>query len=202
MQFETQLAEAASRGLHDAAQPLTVLQGLLELALEQAQSVRDYREALTGALAEAARVTACFENVRQLVRLQQPALDVCDFSISEIVHDLVGGLCSVSGPDREAMAHASQGRARQALSVLISAALHGLREVEVLVESQSLAVEVKLSVSGDTGLSSSNLEMPQLLAASAGCEIRFSETFDSVSLILPKAVAVQPIDKKGTLTHV
>jgi signal transduction histidine kinase len=203
MQLDTQLAKAASRGLHDTAQPLTVLQGLLELALEQAKSVGEYREALTAALSETARVTACFENVRQFVRLQQPAPDVCDFSISEIVQDVVGGLRPVVTTSSDVLVHASQGRVRHALSLLISTmALRGLGGIEVLVGPQPLTVEVRLTVSGAADLLSSDLEMPQLIAISAGGEMRFSESFDSVSLILPKAAAVQPIDKKGSLTHV
>jgi hypothetical protein len=206
MQLETQIAKAASRELHDTAQPLTVLQGLLELALERAHTVDDYREALTAALSETARVTACFENVRQLVRLQQPAPDVCDFPISQSLQDVLGGSLAAKvefNTATQVLVHASQGRVRQALSLLISyVTFNGLDEVEISVESQAIAVEVKLRVSSDIDLLSSNLEMPQLIAASAGGEIRFSETFDSVSLILPKAVAVQPTDKKGKLSHV
>ena len=77
--FHPALARATSRGLHDTAQPLTVLQGLLEFTLMQAQTVQEYRESVTSALAELSRLTACFENVRQLVRLQHPAADICQF---------------------------------------------------------------------------------------------------------------------------
>jgi signal transduction histidine kinase len=205
MQLETQIAKAASRGLHDTAQPLTVLQGLLELALEQARTTEDYRKALTAALSETARVTACFENVRQLVRLQQPAPDVCAFSISQALQDVLGETRTAEvefTTATELLVYGSQGRVRQALSLLISAvALNALDEVEILVDAQPLSVEVRLSVSGETDLLSSNLEMPQLIAASTGGEIRFCETFDAVSLLLPRA-AVQPTDKKGMLTHV
>ena len=208
MQLETQIAKAASRGLHDTAQPLTVLQGLLELTLMQAQTVADYRESVTTALAETARVTACFENVRQLVRLQQPAPDVCDFSISQVVQDVVGelqGPNAVLSPSKfpRNLVHASQGRVHQALSLLISAIiLNGGDDVQISIESQSLTLAVRLGVAVSDKSLATSLEMAHLVAASAGGEIQISEAFDSVSLILPKALMDQSTDKKGTSNHV
>jgi signal transduction histidine kinase len=65
-----EITQAVSRGLHDLAQPLTVLQGSLELALMQAETVEECREAMTAALAEAERVTATLKRTRHLLRLQ------------------------------------------------------------------------------------------------------------------------------------
>jgi signal transduction histidine kinase len=65
-----EIAQAVSRSLHDMAQPLTVLQGSLELALMQAETLEQCREAMAIALAEAERVTAGLKRARHLVRLQ------------------------------------------------------------------------------------------------------------------------------------
>jgi signal transduction histidine kinase len=206
MHLETQIAKAASRGLHDTAQPLTVLQGVLELALEQARTVEECREALASALSEAARVTACFEHVRQLVRLQQPASDVCDFALEEAVQEVAGslpGVKVVENPAKDVLVRASRGRVRQALSLLMSAvALNGPQEIRISIMVSQNELAVQLSFLGDFDSLASDLEMAHLVAASAGCEIRFSETFDSVALILPEAKILKPADQKGTLTHV
>ncbi len=60
-----------SRQLHDATQPLTVLQGLLELALIKSQTVEDYRQSVELALKESARVAICFVELRDLITLHQ-----------------------------------------------------------------------------------------------------------------------------------
>jgi hypothetical protein len=183
-----------------------VLQGLLELALIQARTVEDYRESLATALTEMARLTACFENVRQLVRLQQPASDVCDFSLSQTLQDVIDGFPGakvVGNPAEADLVQASQGRARQALGLLMSAVLLNSGEApEISIEPLPLALAVQLSVAGDFDSLASSLEMAQLVAASAGCEIRFSQALDSVSFILPIAGTDQPTHQKGTLTHV
>jgi hypothetical protein len=57
---------AIARGLHQAAQPLSVLQGTLELALLQANSVREYKDAVERSLEELQRVTECFKNLCSL----------------------------------------------------------------------------------------------------------------------------------------
>jgi signal transduction histidine kinase len=205
------LASAASRGLHDTAQPLTVLQGLLELTLMQAQTVEDYRESVTTALAEMARVIACFENVRQLVRLQQPAPDVYSFSISEAVQAVVEELQTIgtkvafspAPAATEDLVHASRSRVRHALSLLISAVAVGSPGgVRILIDAPPLPLAVRLSANESSEALPAGMEMAHLVAASAGGKIQFSQTSYSVLLILPKAVVDQSTDMKGTSNHV
>jgi hypothetical protein len=50
--------------LHQVAQPLTVLQGALELALIKAETVQEYRESVGTALVQAARVIECLNQIR------------------------------------------------------------------------------------------------------------------------------------------
>jgi len=53
--------------LHRTMQPLTVLHGVLELALSESHSVGDYRSAVEHALAESERVVGCIRQLRRLV---------------------------------------------------------------------------------------------------------------------------------------
>jgi hypothetical protein len=62
------ITDAVFRGLHQAAQPLTVLQGLLELALTTPHTEQEYKRFLKRAMDESRRVGACFDAVRELVR--------------------------------------------------------------------------------------------------------------------------------------
>ena len=66
-----EIARAVSQELHQAAQPLTVLQGLLELSLLNSGTIEDYRSSLERAMDEVRRVVAGFDQVRELVRLTQ-----------------------------------------------------------------------------------------------------------------------------------
>lgn len=57
------------RQLHQITQPLSVLQGTLELALIQAGNADDYRRAVVKALHEVTRVTECFDELRRQIGL-------------------------------------------------------------------------------------------------------------------------------------
>jgi hypothetical protein len=66
---DQQSSDAITRGLHQAAQPLSVLQGTLELALLQANSVSEYKHAVERSLEELQRVTECFKSLCSLPNL-------------------------------------------------------------------------------------------------------------------------------------
>jgi len=59
--------EAVSHGLHQVAQPLTVLQGVLELALIEPNTLEGYRRSLTRAMAQWQRAADSIDAVRQLL---------------------------------------------------------------------------------------------------------------------------------------
>jgi hypothetical protein len=63
-------AIALSRELHQATQPITVLQGTLELALLTASTTAEYRRVIERSLKELQRVTECFEHLRAFIQLQ------------------------------------------------------------------------------------------------------------------------------------
>ena len=53
-----------SRQLHQTTQPLSILQGVLELALVQARTAEEYRGAVVQALQEVERLCDCFAELR------------------------------------------------------------------------------------------------------------------------------------------
>ena len=55
-----------SEVLHQTAQPLTVLIGILELALMQAETITDYRESVERSLFEVTRVIDCLNQARKI----------------------------------------------------------------------------------------------------------------------------------------
>ncbi len=215
--FHPAIAKAASRTLHDAAQPLTVVQGLLELTLLQAKSVEEYRESVEAALVEMARVGDCFNRVRQIVRLQQPANDVIVFRMYHAVALALQEL-KAAAPDVEVIVAprvdqdfvaASQSRTHHALSLLLSAAtlaLNGERTLYLSVEplSETCVARVRTAALNKQLNQSiiAALEMAQVVGASAGGKIEIIEAPFAVSLVLPKAVIDQSADQKGTPDHV
>lgn len=62
---------AISRVLHDMAQPLTMLIGMLELTLIRPQSESEWRMSVEGALEQAGRTVEYLNQVRELVHLQR-----------------------------------------------------------------------------------------------------------------------------------
>jgi hypothetical protein len=64
-----------SMGLHQATQPLTILQGTLELALLNASTVEAYREAIEQSLAELQRVMQCFDHLRSVTQSASSRID-------------------------------------------------------------------------------------------------------------------------------
>jgi hypothetical protein len=70
--FDPIKAGAILHQLHQTAQPLTVLQGLLELALLSPATAEEYRAVIQRAVKESLRVTAGFEQMRMLVANSLP----------------------------------------------------------------------------------------------------------------------------------
>jgi signal transduction histidine kinase len=58
--------------LHQTAQPLTVLQGLLELALLSSATAEEYRGVIQRAVEESRRVSRGFDQMRKLVATLSP----------------------------------------------------------------------------------------------------------------------------------
>ena len=60
--------QAAAMALHQLAQPLTVLQGLIELNLLEDRSPEQYRECLNQAFVETSRLVKCLADAREAFR--------------------------------------------------------------------------------------------------------------------------------------
>jgi signal transduction histidine kinase len=60
------MTAAMSEVLHQTAQPLTVLLGILELALLQAETITDYRESVERSLFEVTRLIDCLNQARKI----------------------------------------------------------------------------------------------------------------------------------------
>jgi signal transduction histidine kinase len=73
MQQDNLLAVASV--LHQLAQPLTVLHGLIELSLLENQSADQYRECLKQALTESERLVGYLSDARQAIRVVQRATE-------------------------------------------------------------------------------------------------------------------------------
>lgn len=54
------------QALHQTAQPLTVLQGVLELALIKAETIQEYRQSIETALLQTGRIIDCLNQIRVL----------------------------------------------------------------------------------------------------------------------------------------
>jgi len=89
--FDPLAASALSRELHHSAQPLTVLQGVLELGLLTSTTTEDYRDVIQRAMEESRRVSSSFDLVRKLLHAHQSAA-LSTFSVSDLVGAVVMGL--------------------------------------------------------------------------------------------------------------
>jgi len=74
-----------TRGLHQAAQPLTALQGWLELALAGSHTEDEYKASIRQAIEESRRVLACFDRVREMARRPHPTSPSPGFAASAVV---------------------------------------------------------------------------------------------------------------------
>jgi signal transduction histidine kinase len=66
---------AVSSVLHQLAQPLTVLHGLIELSLLENQSAEQYRECLKQALTESVRLAEYLSDARKAIRMEHRATE-------------------------------------------------------------------------------------------------------------------------------
>jgi len=70
---------AISRGLHDLAQPLTMLLGMLELALIRPQTESELRNSMAGSIEQANRAIGLLNQIRELVNEQRTVKSVDAF---------------------------------------------------------------------------------------------------------------------------
>jgi hypothetical protein len=220
---EREIVGTISRGLHQTTQPLTVLQGTLELALLNARTVDEFKQAVERSLEELQRVTDSFDHLRTLTHLHQPATDLATFAVSAMVKAVLTALknhsatASVelvlqakvdewkdSGEDRVRM---SRGRVSTALKMALSDLLPLLKsgsKVAVLVQAEAAEVLIRVETAGaqqrtplngaPPDLMTPRQELARAMAASAGGELTWSSPC-GLLIRLPKVSSTVACDK-------
>lgn len=207
-------SDAIARELHRTAQPLTVLQGLLELALLTPRTPEEYRDVIEGAMEQSRRISGCFDLVRRLFHFQQPPLDLSTFSVSDMAKAVVESIrdsyagCRVSCEfrplaDRDDAADvvtASEGRVSAALALILSALprwtrLGGAVEVAIECNFQDVLIRIQarqLSLEGDgssmseLGPMTAPLHLARTMVTSTGGRITQGEPGFSLLISLPR----------------
>ena len=204
-----------SRELHQTAQPLTVLQGMLELALLSSFTTEEYRGVIQRAMEQSQRISGCFDLVRKAAHFHQPALDLASFSVSDMVQSVVesvrdsyaaaGVTCefqplamsSVSGVD---VITASEGRISAALALILSnlprwtkaggavqvAVEVDCQDVRVLIYARQRSMEGDGARADDPGSMTAALHLARTMVTSAGGSVTYGEPGFSVLISLPK----------------
>ncbi len=205
---------ALSRGLHQAAQPLTALQGWLELALIGSHTEDEYKSSIRQAIEESRRVLTCFNHLRELARLPHSA---SGFAISELVRavldrfesdfDAAGVEVVVDPlPDRpgvDDLVRVSESRVSTALSLVLSSSFPFLESgdrLELSMTSQPETVEICVLIRKqhpDARASrpelngrAAPLELAQALILGIGGTVSLGPSVFSVRLSLPRMPAL------------
>jgi hypothetical protein len=228
--FDQTIVGAISRELHKTAQPLTILQGLLELMQVTAPNEADRKSALARAVDEVHRLTSCFEDVRKLVSLQRPARDIATFPVSMLVSDVVQNLKSdlaaagvtvvlnVQANDQvgSTVVNISQSRLFHATRLVLqtlSSSLRAKDRIAISIASDGQRVTIHFDASrgprhegcltADRVLDNSQLEFSQVMLTSLGGELRWKEVVDSIVISLPVRVSQAPVpDQQWEVMHV
>jgi len=205
------IAKAISRGLHEMAQPLTALQGALELALMQSEGgPAETHHSLELARKEVARVCASLEHVRSLVRLQLAPEDLSQVAASQILKVVLERLHSQFSqariqatvsqpPDLDDRVSASVNRIREAFLLVLSSALTFLPTGGCVVAgfaSDQNLVSVKLQFLPADGRKPyftreipRELELAQAMLVAAAGEVLLGDVPFSLEIRLPRASA-------------
>jgi len=220
------VVSAALRGLHDMAQPLTVLQGSLELALMQVQSIDEYRQWLEFALEQAGRLASNLEYVQQVVRLQHPPGDVEIFPVSAPIRASLQELQSsfaerqavvtvIRRGEREELA-ASFSRVHEILRLMFSglcSLLPQCGQIILEIDSAPTGVVLQFRVADERGQAielQSNASIPSCLklaqaavaSASGEMTIAVKPLRAEIFLPSPKSENSHKKVRKGTPLHV
>jgi len=208
------ITRAVSRELHNAAQPLTVLQGLLEMMVQN-EPLSDPRHSTSLALEQLRRVGICFDNLRRLVHLQPPAHDVENISVSsllasvlkelETTFEALGLRCRLAPTTRSDSADSirvSRQRANLAFRLIFTTLLARLKTGEcfsVSVETTKSTVLIgirpetsqthllpRLLSLSEQGLTDARLDLAHALVLSIGGDLHLARDPYSLEITLRK----------------
>jgi signal transduction histidine kinase len=202
-----------SRGLHQAAQPLTALQGWLELALVGSHTEDEYKASIRQAMEESRRVLACFDRVREMARRPHPASANSGFVASAVVRAVLerfGGDFAAAGVEivfhplpEEAevddLVRGSESRVSTALSLILSSSfpfLESSDQLEVSIHSLPETVDISVLARKHNSLGETPreeliwriapLELAQALVVSTGGTVTLDPSAFSVVISLSR----------------
>ena len=121
-----------SANLHELAQPLSIIQASLELALLSPITLEQYQDVTRGVLHDLQRSVECLQFVACLTRFQQPAKDVQEIALGAVLEGVISDLqCTLeaaelqvlfSRPERDPAIRISAARLRQLFFYVLQAA--------------------------------------------------------------------------------
>jgi hypothetical protein len=86
------LLRTLSASMHHMAQPLSIIQASLELALLKPTTARQFREVAEEALRQLGRTVDTLHFAAQLTRFHQPAADTTDILLSPVLQEVIADL--------------------------------------------------------------------------------------------------------------
>ena len=215
--FDQETIAELSRGLHQAAQPLTALQGWLELALIGSHSEDEYKASIRKAMEESQRVLACFDRVRELARVPRLTSAMPGFAASAVVRDVLAKFASdfeaagvevvlEDGAEVDDLIRGSESRVSTALSLILSSSFPFLvsgDRLELSMNPQPERVEIcvlarKHNFSGAAATEEliwriAPLELAQALLVSTGGTVTLDPSAFSVLISLSRAPATSGV---------
>lgn len=185
-----------STSLHQMAQPLSIIQASLELALLRKTTGEPFREVAETVLDQLGRAVETLRFTSQLTRFQQPATDVTNILLSDVLHDVVEDLSRTlstaqiklaldhSGREREIQF--SRVRLRQLFFYILQAAQHLSQPGDIVhIGLQAHAGNIKLRIfqtpehavqtapkTSDESFVTRSLALAEAIVASAGAEFK------------------------------
>ncbi|HXW90296.1 MAG TPA: hypothetical protein VEK33_07095 [Terriglobales bacterium] len=214
--FDQENSAALARGLHQAAQPLTALQGWLELALLGSHTEAEYKSSIRQAIEESNRVLTCFNRLRELARLPDSAPSISGVAVSALVSAVLERFESdfeAAGvdvvfhplPDRSGVddrVRASESRVATVLSLILSSSFPFLASgdrLELAMTSLPETVEIYVLARKQNPASgawrqelhgSAPLELAHALMLGIGGMVTLGQPAFSVRILLPKMPAM------------
>ncbi len=188
--------QTLSSSLHQMAQPLSIIQASLELALLRKTSEETFHEVAENVLAQLGRTVETLRFTSQLARFQQPAADVTNILLSDVLHDVVEDLSRTlstaqiklaldhSGREREIQF--SKARLRQLFFYILQAVQHLSQPGDIIhIGLQAHAGNIKLRIfqspehtvqtapkASDESFATRSLALAEAIVASAGAEFK------------------------------
>ena len=190
-----------SASLHQMAQPLSIIQASMELALLRQTTGEPFRQVAENVLEQIGRAVETLRYTSQLARYQQPANDVANIHLSDVLQDAIADLSRTlstaqiklaldhSGREREIQF--SRSRLRQLFFYILQAVQHLAQPGDVLhIALQAQAGNIKLRIfqtperavvqtpskPSDESFATRSLALAQAIVTGAGAEFFVSQS--------------------------